>query len=85
MEAEEIMHLECLKLSVERRIKLLDDNYVEFKLNGSFLKNAGIMGLLRMLECNESEAIIGTDYIIEDRLLKYQKTIFLKESRLFIR
>lgn len=80
MEAEEIMHLECLKLSVERRIKLLDDNYVEFKLNGSFLKNAGIMGLLRMLECNESEAIIGTDYIIEDRTIKVSKDYILKKN-----
>lgn len=59
---------------------MLDDNYVEFKLNGSFLKNAGIMGLLRMLECNESEAIIGTDYIIEDRTIKVSKDYILKQN-----
>ena len=59
---------------------MLDDNYVEFKLNGSFLKNAGIMGLLRMLECNESEAVIGTDYIIEDRTIKVSKDYILKQN-----
>lgn len=59
---------------------MLDDNYVEFKLNGSFLKNAGIMGLLRLLECKESEAIIGTDYIIEDRTVKVSKDYILKQN-----
>lgn len=56
------------------------DDFIEFELNGSFLKNSGILGLLRLLENKESEAVKNVDYVLEGNSLKVSKKYFLSHN-----
>lgn len=56
------------------------DDFIEFELNGSFLKNAGILGLLRFLKYKESEAVKNVDYVPEGNSLKVSKDYFLSHN-----
>lgn len=56
------------------------DDFIEFELNGSFLKNSGILGLLRLLKYKESEAVKNVDYVLEGNSLKVSKDYFLSHN-----
>lgn len=56
------------------------EDFIEFELNGSFLKNSGILGLLRLLEFKGSEAVKNVDYAVDGNGLSVSKEYFLNHN-----
>lgn len=56
------------------------EDFIEFELNGSFLKNSGILGLLRLLEFKGAEAVKNVDYVVDGNSLRVSKEYFLKHN-----
>lgn len=52
------------------------EDFIEFELNGSFLKNSGILGLLRLLEFKGAEAVKNVDYVVDGNSLRVSKEYF---------
>ena len=56
------------------------EDFIEFELNGSFLKNSGILGLLRLLEFKGAEAVKNVDYAVDGNSLRVSKEYFLNHN-----
>ena len=56
------------------------EDFIEFELNGSFLKNSGILGLLRLLEFKGAEAVKNVDYAVDGNSLRVSKEYFLNHD-----
>lgn len=56
------------------------EDFMEFELNGSFLKNSGILGFLRLLEFRGAEAVKNVDYAVNGNSLRVSKEYFLNHN-----